>query len=163
MLKPTSICTAWSARTSWSSSCRQPRSASENAQAVVHFDGSARLQTVSRHINGSFWEMITEFGRSDGGSDRAEHSFNVRGEAIVCTPEDAIRCFLSTDIDLLALENYLVTKASRQGLERGRCCPGSRRFIVTGLSIPPRTHPDFQRYWRSCADFRRQLGGNFHA
>jgi carbamoyltransferase len=96
---------------------------SENARAVVHFDGSARLQTVSYHDNKSFWEVINEFGRLTGVPIVLNTSFNVRGEAIVCTPEDAIRCFLSTDIDLLALENYLVTKRAGRVLIEDAAIP----------------------------------------
>jgi carbamoyltransferase len=95
----------------------------ENARAVVHFDGSARLQTVSRENNASFWHVIYEFGRLTGVPIVLNTSFNVRGEAIVCTPEDAIRCFLSTDIDLLALENYLVTKRAGKVLTEDAAVP----------------------------------------
>jgi carbamoyltransferase len=95
----------------------------ENAQAVVHFDGSARLQTVSRENNESFWNVINEFGRLTGVPIVLNTSFNVRGEAIVCAPEDAIRCFLSTDIDLLALENYLVTKRAGRVLTEDAAVP----------------------------------------
>jgi len=82
----------------------------EKTQAVVHFDGSARIQTVERADNESFWKLIDAFGRKTGVPVVLNTSFNVRGEPIVCTPEDAIRCFLSTNIDMLALENYVVTK-----------------------------------------------------
>jgi carbamoyltransferase len=95
----------------------------ENAQAVVHFDGSARLQTVSREDNPSFWNVINEFGRLTGVPIVLNTSFNVRGEAIVCAPEDAIRCFLSTDIDLLALENYVVTKRAGKVLTEDAAVP----------------------------------------
>jgi carbamoyltransferase len=95
----------------------------ENARAVVHFDGSARLQTVSRQNNASFWNVINEFGRLTGVPIVLNTSFNVRGEAIVCTPEDAIRCFLSTDIDVLALENYLVTKRAGKVLAEDAAVP----------------------------------------
>jgi carbamoyltransferase len=82
----------------------------EKAQAVVHFDGSARIQTVEQADNESFWKVIEAFGRKTGVPVVLNTSFNVRGEPIVCTPEDAIRCFLSTNIDMLALESYVVTK-----------------------------------------------------
>jgi carbamoyltransferase len=82
----------------------------DKTQAVVHFDGSARIQTVERADNESFWKLIDAFGRKTGVPVILNTSFNVRGEPIVCTPEDAIRCFLSTNIDMLALENYVVTK-----------------------------------------------------
>jgi carbamoyltransferase len=81
-----------------------------DAKAVVHFDGTARVQTVSEQINKSFWNVINEFNQLTGVPIVLNTSFNIRGEPIVCTPEDAIRCFLSTDIDLLALENFLVIK-----------------------------------------------------
>jgi carbamoyltransferase len=82
----------------------------KKTQAVVHFDGSARIQTVERANNESFWRVINAFGRKTGVPVVLNTSFNVRGEPIVCTPEDAIRCFLSTNIDMLAIENYVVTK-----------------------------------------------------
>jgi carbamoyltransferase len=96
----------------------------DKARAVVHFDGSARLQTVSRRTNESFWNMIREFDRLTGVPIVLNTSFNVRGEAIVCAPEDAIRCFLSTDIDLLALENYVVVKRAGRVLAEDVAVPG---------------------------------------
>jgi carbamoyltransferase len=95
----------------------------EQAQAVVHFDGSARIQTVARQNNESFWKVIDAFGRLTGVPIVLNTSFNVRGEAIVCTPQDAIRCFLSTDIDLLALEDYLVVKRAGKVLEEDMAKP----------------------------------------
>jgi len=93
------------------------------APAVVHFDGSARIQTVERQHNASFWKVIDAFGRITGVPIVLNTSFNVRGEAIVCTPQDAIRCFLSTDIDLLALENYLVEKRAGRVLQEDMAHP----------------------------------------
>jgi carbamoyltransferase len=81
-----------------------------SVQAVVHVDGSARIQTVDRENNAPFWNLISAFARRTGVPVILNTSFNVRGEPIVCTPEDAIRCFLSTQIDLLVLEHYLVSK-----------------------------------------------------
>jgi carbamoyltransferase len=93
------------------------------APAVVHFDGSARIQTVERTNHESFWKVIDAFGRITGVPIVLNTSFNVRGEAIVCTPQDAIRCFLSTDIDLLALENYLVEKRAGRVLAEDMAHP----------------------------------------
>jgi carbamoyltransferase len=95
----------------------------QQAPAVVHFDGSARIQTVERQHNTSFWKVIDAFGRITGVPIVLNTSFNVRGEAIVCTPQDAIRCFLSTDIDLLALENYLVEKRAGRVLAEDMAHP----------------------------------------
>jgi carbamoyltransferase len=95
----------------------------KHAPAVVHFDGSARIQTVERQNNASFWKVIDAFGRLTGVPIVLNTSFNVRGEAIVCTPQDAIRCFLSTDIDLLALENYLVVKRAGKVLKEDMANP----------------------------------------
>ena len=95
----------------------------DKTQAVVHSDGSARIQTVDRDSNESFWKLIDAFGRRTGVPVVLNTSFNVRGEPIVCTPQDAIRCFLSTDIDLLALENYIVSKKAGRVLEEDMAKP----------------------------------------
>jgi carbamoyltransferase len=95
----------------------------EKTQAVVHFDGSARIQTVAREDNESFWTLIRAFGRRTGVPVVLNTSFNVRGEPIVCSPEDAIRCFLSTNIDLLALEDYIVSKTAGGVLAEDRAQP----------------------------------------
>lgn len=95
----------------------------DKVKAVVHSDGSARIQTVERHINESFWKVIEAFGRRTGVPVVLNTSFNVRGEPIVCTPQDAIRCFLSTNIDLLALENYIVSKKAGRVLAEDMAKP----------------------------------------
>ena len=78
--------------------------------SVTHVDGTARIQTVSRRTNLLFWELISSFRRITGIPLVLNTSFNIRNEPIVCCPEDAIRCFLSTDIDCLAIDRYLVEK-----------------------------------------------------
>jgi carbamoyltransferase len=95
----------------------------QQTQAVVHFDGSARIQTVTRKDNESFWQLISAFARRTGVPVVLNTSFNVRGEPIVCSPRDAIRCFLSTQIDLLALESYLVSKTAGHVLEEDMAVP----------------------------------------
>ena len=100
---------------------RQP--ARENAKAVVHIDGSARIQTVKRADNEPFWKIIEAFRRRTGVPIVLNTSFNVRGEPIVCSPEDAIRCFLSTNIDLLVIEGYAVTKKAGKVLEENLAQP----------------------------------------
>jgi carbamoyltransferase len=94
-----------------------------SVQAVVHVDGSARIQTVDRQHNEAFWKLISAFARRTGVPVILNTSFNVRGEPIVCTPEDAIRCFLSTEIDLLALENYVVSKKTAGVLKEDMAIP----------------------------------------
>jgi carbamoyltransferase len=78
--------------------------------AVTHVDGTARVQTVSRDTNARFHALIRAFGRRTGLRVLLNTSFNVMHEPIVCTPDDALRCFLNTDIDLLALGDFFVTK-----------------------------------------------------
>jgi carbamoyltransferase len=85
----------------------------EQAQAVVHFDGSARIQTVERKDNESFWRLIEAFGRRTGVPVVLNTSFNVRGEPIVCSPADAYRCFRRTEMDYLVLENCILAKADQ--------------------------------------------------
>jgi carbamoyltransferase len=78
--------------------------------AVVHCNGTARVHVVRREVNPRYWELLTRFGQETGIPVLLNTSFNVRGEAMVCTPEDAIRCFLETGIDHLAMEGYFVSK-----------------------------------------------------
>ena len=84
-----------------------------NAQipAVTHIDGTARIQTVSRTHNARYWRLIDEFKRLTGVPVLLNTSFNVKGEPIVCTPDDAVRCFLKTDIDYLVLGNTICSRS----------------------------------------------------
>jgi carbamoyltransferase len=81
--------------------------------AITHVDYSARIQTVDRQTNPSFWQLLSEFKRRTGCSVLINTSFNVRGEPIVCTPEDAYRCFMRTEIDYLVINNVLFDKAEQ--------------------------------------------------
>jgi carbamoyltransferase len=78
--------------------------------AVTHVDNSARVQTVSASTNPRFHRLISAFERLSGVPVVINTSFNVRGEPIVCTPEDAYNCFLHTDIDFLVMNDFLVEK-----------------------------------------------------
>jgi carbamoyltransferase len=81
--------------------------------AVTHIDYSARIQTVSRDTNPDYYDLIKEFERITGSGVIVNTSFNVRGEPIVCTPEDAYRCFMRTHIDHLVLGPYLLDKTEQ--------------------------------------------------
>jgi carbamoyltransferase len=85
--------------------------------AVTHVDGSARIQTVRSGENALFHELLTEFGRLTGYPVLINTSFNVRGEPIVCTPEDAYRCFLRTNIDYLVIEDLVLAKQAQAPLQ----------------------------------------------
>ncbi len=85
--------------------------------AVTHIDYSARLQTVHRETNPDFYDLIAAFEKEYGCAVVINTSFNVRGEPIVCTPEDAYRCFMRTNIDYLVLGNYLLRKEEQKPLE----------------------------------------------
>jgi carbamoyltransferase len=78
--------------------------------AVTHVDYSARIQTVRRETNPFYYDIIEAFYRLTGCPVVVNTSFNVRGEPIVCTPEDAYRCFMRTNLDVLVLENYVLAK-----------------------------------------------------
>jgi carbamoyltransferase len=78
--------------------------------SVTHVDGSARPQTVEREINPLYWRLIDEFGRRTGVPVIMNTSFNLRGEAIVNTPTDAIRTFFSSGMDHLIIGNFVVEK-----------------------------------------------------
>ena len=78
--------------------------------AITHVDGSARVQTVDAQRHGRFWKLLTAFAARTGCPALINTSFNVRGEPIVCTPQQAYRCFLATDLDVLVLEDFVLVK-----------------------------------------------------
>jgi carbamoyltransferase len=78
--------------------------------AITHIDYSARLQTVHRETNERLWNLLQAFKQLTGYSVLVNTSFNVRGEPIVNTPEDAYRCFMRTDMDYLVIGNYIFDK-----------------------------------------------------
>ena len=78
--------------------------------AITHVDYSARIQTVRRETSPLYYDIIEAFYRKTGCPVIVNTSFNVRGEPIVCTPEDAYRCFMRTQMDVLVLENYVLLK-----------------------------------------------------
>ena len=86
--------------------------------AITHVDYSARVQTVRRDTNPLYYDIIDAFHRMTGCPVIVNTSFNVRGEPMVCTPEDAYRCFMRTDMDLLVLENFLLEKSVQPKSER---------------------------------------------
>ena len=86
--------------------------------AVTHVDYSARIQTVSRETNPRYYNLIKAFHRRTGCPSIVNTSFNVRGEPIVCTPQDAYRCFMRTEMDVLILENQILLKADQPKEER---------------------------------------------
>jgi carbamoyltransferase len=83
--------------------------------AVTHVDYSARIQTVHRDTNPRYWALLSAFKQRTGCPVLVNTSFNVRGEPIVCTPEDAFRCFMGTEIESLVVGNCLLMK-ERQNL-----------------------------------------------
>jgi carbamoyltransferase len=74
---------------------------------------SARIQSVDERRNGRYYRLIREFKRQTGCSVIVNTSFNIRGEPIVCTPQDAYRCFIASDMDVLVLENYILYKSEQ--------------------------------------------------
>ena len=81
--------------------------------AITHIDYSARIQTVTRETNRRYYELIKAFERRTGCGVLINTSFNVRGEPIVCTPQDAYRCFMRTNIDALVLGPFLLEKRAQ--------------------------------------------------
>ncbi len=78
--------------------------------AITHIDFSARIQTVHRETNPTYHTLVQEFKKLTGYGVVVNTSFNVRGEPIICTPEDAYRCFMRTEMDYLAIGNFLFDK-----------------------------------------------------
>jgi len=86
--------------------------------AITHIDFSARVQTVHKETNPRYWAMINAFKERTGYGLVVNTSFNVRGEPIVCTPEDAYRCFMNTEMDYLVLDNYVFSKEDQPAWEK---------------------------------------------
>jgi len=82
--------------------------------AVTHVDGSARVQTVHEDTNPLYYRLLQTFYERTGCPVLLNTSFNVRGEPIVCTPEDAFRCFLGTDLDALAIGDLILLKSEQE-------------------------------------------------
>ena len=78
--------------------------------AVTHVDYSARIQTVSAKTNPKYHKLIKRFYEKTGCPVLANTSFNIRGEPIVCSPQDAFRCFMGTDLDILVIDNFFLKK-----------------------------------------------------
>ena len=99
----------------------------EQIPAVTHADGSGRVQTVTADVNPLYYRLLKALVPRVGVPVMLNTSFNVRGEPIVCSPEDAYRCFLATEMDALVLEDCVLLKdeqpasarAAVKGYERG--------------------------------------------
>lgn len=91
-----------------------PRS---DLQSITHLDFSARVQTVDKNTNERFWTLLHSVKKHTGDGMVLNTSFNVRGEPIVCSPEDAYRCFMSTEMDYLVVNDFLYKKEDQEDWE----------------------------------------------
>lgn len=81
-----------------------------DVQSITHLDFSARVQTVTKETNPRYWQLLNAFKEKTNYGILVNTSFNVRGEPIVCTPQDAYRCFMSTEMDYLVIEDFVYKK-----------------------------------------------------
>lgn len=88
-----------------------------DVQSITHLDFSARIQTVHKETNPQYWQLINAFKEKTGYGIVVNTSFNVRGEPIVCTPEDAYKCFMRTEMDYLVVNNFLLKKTEQPDWE----------------------------------------------
>ena len=86
-------------------------------QSITHLDFSARIQSVHKETNPRYWELINAFKCETGYGLVVNTSFNVRGEPIVCTPNDAYRCFMSTEMDYLVINDFVYSKVEQPDWE----------------------------------------------
>ena len=89
-----------------------------NLPAITHVDYSARIQTVNAKTNPRYYKLIAAFKKLTGCPVLVNTSFNVRGEPIVCTPQDAYRCFMRTEMDILVLQNQILFKCDQPKVEK---------------------------------------------
>ena len=82
--------------------------------AITHVDNSARIQTVCESTNKRYYKLIKEFFKITGCPILVNTSFNIRGEPIVCSPKDAFKCFMGTELDLLVIGNYVLRKEKQK-------------------------------------------------
>jgi len=94
--------------------------------AITHVDFSARLQTVDAERHGRYHQLLKAFHDQTGCPILINTSFNVRGEPIVCTPEDAYRCFLATEMDVLLLER---TVLRREEQDQSKLAKGREEYL----------------------------------
>lgn len=88
-----------------------------DVQSITHLDFSARIQTVHKDTNTRYWQLINAFKQQTGYGLVVNTSFNVRGEPIVCTPHDAYRCFMSTEMDYLVINDFVFVKTEQPDWE----------------------------------------------
>jgi carbamoyltransferase len=88
-----------------------------DVQSITHLDFSARIQTVHKETNPKYWHLINAFKNKTGYGIIVNTSFNVRGEPIVCTPEDAYKCFMRTEMDYLIVNNFVLKKTDQPDWE----------------------------------------------
>ena len=88
--------------------------------AVTHVDYSARIQTVSRAGNPLLYDLLLRFEQATGCAVLVNTSFNVRGEPIVCTPDDAYRCFMNTEMDFLIMGSYVIERTAQPKMNMSR-------------------------------------------
>jgi len=96
--------------------CRRVNIVRSTFPAITHVDYSARLQTVDAERHGRFYRLLKAFERETGCPMLVNTSFNVRGEPIVCSPAEALRCFLATEMDALVLEDFVLQKSQMAGV-----------------------------------------------
>ncbi len=96
--------------------------------AITHIDYSARVQTVDESRHGRFYRLLKEFKRQTGCPIIINTSFNIRGEPIVNTPDEAYNCFINTDMDVLILGNYMVRKEAQSGIDETERCKYRNTF-----------------------------------
>jgi carbamoyltransferase len=86
--------------------------------AITHVDFTARIQTVHKETNPKYWSLLKAVKNRTGHGVLINTSFNVRGEPIVCTPEDAYRCFMHTEMDFLVMNNFIFDKSEQPEWEK---------------------------------------------
>jgi len=86
--------------------------------AVTHVDYSARIQTVHKNTNPAYYKLISKFYKKTGVPILVNTSFNIRGEPIVCSPTDAFKCFMGTELDILVIGKFLLMKEKQNQIKK---------------------------------------------
>ncbi len=131
--------------------------------AVTHVDGTARIQTLTPERNNRLFAIVSQFSGRTGCPLVINTSFNVRGEPIVCSPEDALRCFMATDMDILVLGNCILQKKQQSEAMKkavsalGGNPPPRQNFVFLGVDLHP-SPKKLKQFALSCAILFAVLG-----
>jgi len=129
--------------------------------AITHVDYSARVQTVNQEVSPVYYDLINEFKKITNYGVIINTSFNVNGEPIVCTPKEAVKCFMNTDMDALVLNNFFLLKPDQKENEFDKIVPNStvknRKKSIKMLKVQNDAMEIFNKYFPTFLNLKESI------